>query len=125
MTEAQLRNAFDEARAIATIAGQEAIPTPMVVTEVDILDKPLENGKSWYVSEGVCGFAWVNIQPGTCKAARYAKKHFGAKKDYHGGVSIWVYDFGQSMTRKEAYARAFANTLRDHGITAYAQSRMD
>jgi hypothetical protein len=29
------------------------------------------------------------------------------------------------MEKKEAYASAFADVLRDEGIKAYAQSRMD
>jgi hypothetical protein len=44
---------------------------------------------------------------------------------YPTGYDIWVGGFGQSMARKEAYAGAFAKVLKDNGIDAYMQSRMD
>jgi hypothetical protein len=40
-------------------------------------------------------------------------------------MSLWVHQFDQSITRKEAYAAAYADTLRKHGIEAYAGSRLD
>ena len=40
-------------------------------------------------------------------------------------VEIWVGEFNQSVTRKEAYAQAFAEVLREAGVTAYASSRKD
>ena len=49
----------------------------------------------------------------------------GRKDSYYGGHTIWVSDFGQSVTRKENYARAFAKVLGDNGITAYNMSRLD
>jgi hypothetical protein len=47
------------------------------------------------------------------------------RKNYGGGYALSVQDFNQSLTRKEAYAHAFAKVLNDHGITAYTDSRMD
>ena len=49
----------------------------------------------------------------------------GRKDSYYGGWTIWVSQFGQSVTRKENYARAFAKVLGDNGITAYNMSRLD
>lgn len=48
-------------------------------------------------------------------------------RHYHGGTYIWVGGFGQSMQKKEAYARAFAAVVSEHvaGCSAYASSRMD
>lgn len=100
-------------------AGHTAMPTPMRVigaggTEV------------WQVSEGVCGFAWVNVKPGNSRIAKALVAANLARKDsYEGGVTVWVHEFNQSMARKEAYARAFAKVLTDAGIRAYASSRMD
>ena len=47
------------------------------------------------------------------------KNNIGRKDSYYGGWTVWVSDFGQSIARKENYARAFAKVLGDYGITAY------
>ena len=49
----------------------------------------------------------------------------GRKDSYYGGYTIWVSGFGQSVTRKENYARAFVKVLGDNGLTAYNMSRLD
>lgn len=92
-------------------AGNAAQCTPMVVGEV-------------VINDGVCGFAWVSFK-GNTAFGRYMKKIGQARKAYGGGLQVWIGAFGQSMTRKEAYASAFAATLRAAGIDAFADSRMD
>jgi hypothetical protein len=81
-----------------------------------------------------CGFAWVNVKPGTSRFARYAKalntnaRHLssGWRADsYYGGITLWVSDYGQNMQQKEAYTNAYAEVLRRHGIAATSNSRMD
>jgi len=115
-----------EAHSAGMAAGKAAIPTPMTVYEADGLsNRPKPGGKSWYVSEGVCGFAWVTIPDGRSSFARWAAKQKLGHKGYPKGFDLWVHQFGQSMTRKEAYARAYAKVLRDNGIDAYPRSRMD
>lgn len=114
----------------ADLAGRKAAdaltPTPMVVTDGDVLTgKPVPGARKFYVPEGVCGFAWVTVKPGNCGMARWLKKHKNASAGYYGGMELWIDAYGQSMERKEAYARAFANVLNDAGINAYAGSRMD
>lgn len=111
---------YETAHAAGMAAGYGSTPTPMVVSG----GVPGETPKSWYVSEGACGFAWVVVK-GTTPFARWAKKTGKASKHYPSGLSFWVSEFGQSMARKEAYAYAFAKVLTEHGITAYAGSRMD
>ena len=107
-------------------AGNGAIPQPMVVVEAGIFDEPIPGGNRWTVPEGVCGFAWINIRDARKGFARWAKKVGVGRTDrYFGGVTIWVSAFGQSMTRKEAYALAYAYVLQDAGINAYSNSRMD
>lgn len=99
-------------------AGDAAVPEGMLVTTLD--------GKGrWYVPDGLCGFAWVKVVPGTSSFARWLVKSGLAHKGYGGGVHIWISDFGQSVARKEAAARAIAKVLTDAGIKAYAQSRLD
>ena len=78
------------------------------------------------MSDGVCGFAWVNIKPARGKFVKYLKdNNIGRKDSYYGGYTVWVRGFGQSLARKESYARAFADVLTTNGIKAYAMSRMD
>jgi hypothetical protein len=114
----------------AEMAGMEAATattvTPMIVSQHE---NPFNDAspveKSWFVEGGVCGFAWVNIKPGNCPFANWMKKNKGAGKDYYGGTSYSIHEYGQSMTRKEAHARAFAGVLNESGIKAYCMSRMD
>jgi hypothetical protein len=117
---------YARAHAAGMAAGEAARPTPMVVTEHR---NPLDDSSPVIrtyapVMSGVCGFAWVTVRPATSSFARYLKAR-GHRRGYEGGIQIWVGEFGQSMERKEAYARAFAAVLREAGITAYAASRMD
>lgn len=73
-----------------------------------------------------CGFAWVNIKPGTSRFARWLKKKNYARTDsYYGGVTYWVATRTQCVMKKESYARAMAKVLTDAGFRAYAQSRLD
>ena len=116
---------YDKAHAAGMAAGAAAMPTPMIVgSPSTFLGNDVDPTKPvYYVSEGVCGFAWVTFK-GNTKWGAWAKKN-GASKAYPSGLWYWVSDFGQSMTRNEAYASAFAKVLNENGITAYANSRMD
>ena len=128
---------YDAIWTAADKAGRDAAaartPTPMVVQQHDNpMDDSSPVARSWYVPQGVCGFAWVTIRPGNSSFARYAAKHHGARKAYYGGVEVWVHAYGQSMELKEAYAEGFARSAQA-GLTAagdtttkvYSGSRMD
>ena len=109
-------------------AGNGCTPTPMVVGQPTTpLGNDIDYSKeTYYVSDGVCGFAWINIKPARGKFVKYLKDNdIGRKDSYYGGYTIWVSGFGQSLDRKSAYARAFAEVLNENGLTAYAMSRMD
>ena len=117
---------YDKAYAAGMAALKEACPVPMTVYEADLDGSPAPGGKSWYVSEGCCGFAWVKFYPGNSKLANFLKKKGYASPAYGGGVQVWVREGGQSMTRKEAFAEAFAQVFEDAGFEkVYAGSRMD
>lgn len=105
-----------EAHEAGMAAGRACAPAPMVVVDAD--------GGVYRVPDGVCGFAWVQLK-GNTPFGRWAKAIGVADKGYPTGLTIWVHEFGQSMTRKEAYARAYATVLRANGIDAHAASRMD
>ena len=119
---------YADAHAKGIAAGNGANPTPMIVgTPTTPLGNDIDYSKdTHYVSDGVCGFAWVNIKPARGKFVKYLKdNHIGRKDSYYGGYTVWVSDFGQSLARKESYARAFTKVLTDNGLTAYSMSRMD
>lgn len=106
---------YQEAYEAGMAAGTAVAPIPMTV---------VGGGKSFYVSEGACGFAWINV-PGNSAFGKFLKKEKGCRNDYPKGVAWWVGEFNQSMARKEAFAYAAAGVLQKHGIEAYGRSRMD
>lgn len=78
------------------------------------------------VMRGACGFAWVNVKPGTSRFARWLKANKLARPDSHyGGVTIWISDYNQSIYCKELHAVAMARVLQEAGINAWAMSRDD
>jgi len=126
-TPANFEALFYKADAAGMAAGEAATPTPMVVGSPSSLfgnDVALSK-PTYFVADGVCGFALVKIK-GNSAFGRWAKKAGKARPDYPSGLAISAAGrFNQSMQRKEAWANAFANVLSEHGIDAYAQSRMD
>lgn len=127
---------YVELLADAIVAGNKALaactPNPMIVTEHESPfddNSPVKN--SWYVADGACGFAWVNVK---CKGEGLkfinALKKLGKldrwrKDSYYGGYTFWVREGNQSIAKKEAFANAFADVLREAGINCYANSRLD
>lgn len=113
-----------EAHRKGMIALTHACPTPMGLIDCDIMGNPKPNARMYVVNEGACGFAWVAFK-GNTPWGRWAKKSGIARPKYGGGLQLWVSEGGQSVERKEAYANAYAKSLNDHGIEAYADSRLD
>jgi hypothetical protein len=110
---------------LAEQAGRDAvarcIPTPMIVRD------DMTGHVYAPVMDGVCGFAWVHVK-GNTKLAHVMEKRYGRSfgKDYPTGRSLWIHDYNQSMTKKSAYAHAYAKVLRDAGHDhVYADERMD
>ena len=102
---------YADAHALGVKAGNECNPTPMIVgTPTTPLGNDIDYEKDvHYVSDGPCGFAWINIKPARGKFVKFLKdNNIGRKDSYYGGYTIWVSGFGQSLDRKSAYARAFA-----------------
>ena len=117
--------AFAKAVAAGLAAGNRSEPVPMVVNEMAGMSNVVK--QSYYVSEGACGFAWVNVSPGNSPFANWLKKTGIARKSYYGGVDIWISDFGQSVDRKEACASAMAKVLQmELGMSSISSmSRLD
>lgn len=124
----KFQDIWEAAVAAGRAAGQASNPTPIhVVERQDPFDStsPIKRDYGIY-SEGACGFAWINVKPGTSAFARWLKKEGYARRDsYYGGVTIWISEYNQSMERKEAHAKAMAKVFEEHGIKAYAMSRLD
>lgn len=126
---------FEQIIAEAREAGLDAVNemiqkkqiVPMIVTQhSNMLDDNSPVKKEWYVADGVCGFAWINVRPATSRFAKWLKsQNIGSTDSYYGGITIWISEFGQSMQKKETYARAYAEVLRKHGFKAHMMSRMD
>ena len=113
------QNIYNQCHEAGMVALNEAVPSPITVTG---------HGQTFYEMEGLCGFAWISIKPGNSKLANEFKKlGVASKNHYAGGVDVWVREGGQSVTRKEAYASAFAKKLKElTGVERiYAQSRLD
>jgi hypothetical protein len=115
---------YTQARAAGLLAAQTTQVTPMIVNaHANPLDSNSEITRSYIVDDGVCGFASIVIK--NVKFANGLKKMNIGRKNYPSGYCVSVRDFNQSLTRKEAYAYAFAEVLRAHGVDAYIDSRMD
>ena len=130
MTATEMERIVREAEEAGEAAMEATRPTPMIVgTPQDLLDanSPIDyTQKTYYVPQGMCGFAWVNVRPGTSRFAKYLKSQgLGRTDSYYGGVTVWVRAGGQSFELKEAYARAYAGVLQAHGIKATSHSRLD
>jgi len=115
-----------KAEAAGTAAGTAVVPPAMIVgTPTSPFGSDIDYSKpTYYVSEGPCGFASIRF-PGNTAFGRWAKSSGLATPAYNGGLRIFVGFGGQSLARKEAYANAYAAVLRDAGVDAYIESRMD
>jgi len=118
---------YKEACMAGVKAAKETVPTPMQVIEREnLLDDSSPIIKSFLVSEGLCGVAWVNIKPGNSKFANFLKKNdLGLRDSYYGGVRITIFTHNQSYERKMIHAQAMAEVFVKHGIRAYADGRLD
>lgn len=117
-----------EAYAAGLVAVSAITPVPMVVgTPTTLLGNKLDYAKpTYYVADGVCGFAWINVRPRNSAFARWlVKTGRGESDNYEKAIVIPVGGFNQSLAKKEAYAQAYALALRSHDVKAYARSRLD
>jgi|SRR5439155_15059032 len=123
--QAEFAELYQQAHMAGMKAGLEHTPTPMVVYEADIEGNRLGPDHA-PVMDGVCGFAWIEVRPTRSTFGNWLRdSERGRYDDYRRCVTIWVGQFNQSMERKEKYAEAFTEVLRNGGIRASAYSRMD
>ena len=128
-TERQAAGLIERAETAAKAAFEAARSEAMLVGSAKSLfsDEIDFSQKTYVVNDGVCGFAWVNIQDGRSSFARQAKKLAGARKSYYGGMDIRpkAMGYSQSYERKLAACHAYAEILREAGIKAFADGRLD
>ena len=127
MSKVACEKLLERAHLMGMDAGRRVGVTPMVVgTPTELFGNEIDWDKSTYhVSDGVCGFAGVVIKPARGKFVSYLKSLGKGHSHYYGGFYVPVREFGQSMSRKEAYADAFAKVLTEEGMSCYVDSRMD
>ena len=127
MSKVACEKLLERAHLMGMDAGRASTPTPMIVgspstpfgSDIDY------SKKTYFVEGGACGFAGVVIKPARGKFVSYLKSIGIGNKHYYGGYYVSVREFGQSLTRKEAYAEAFAKVLGEVGMRCYVDSRMD
>ena len=119
---------FESAHEAGLKAGHEVGVSPMIVGSPSTpFGSDIDSSKpTYFVESGVCGFAGVVIKPARGKFVSYLKKMGLGWKHYYGGFYMTCREFGQSLTRKEAYCEAFAKVLSESGMSRiYVDSRMD
>ena len=87
------------AKAAANEAATTHVPEPMHVV-----------GYERPVMGGLCGFAWLEV-PGNRRLGRWLKTNVGFRKCYTGGLTLWCPLGTQSMSTKEAWCKAYAETF--------------
>jgi len=127
MSKVHCEKLLERAHLLGMDAGRRVGVTPMVVgTPTETFGSEIDySKKTYFVEGGVCGFAGVVIKPARGKFVSYLKSIGIGNKHYYGGYHVPVREFGQSLTRKEAYAEAFARALGEVGMRCYVDSRMD
>jgi len=121
---------FDTANRLGFEANQKFSPQPMIVGESKNLfsDEIDYNKPTYFVEDGVCGFASVIIKPANNRFAKWLVQTGKAYKSDMGGIYIWIHQYNQSMQRKEIHADAMAVYFKNmfpELKQCYVQSRMD
>lgn len=132
LSETEMETIIEQAHEAGAKASEKCVPVPMAVQESQFGEdfnpsKPYE-----IVEDGVCGFAWVSISPANSRFANFLKrKEIGRYSSYNKAVLISPlhgYNYTQSMQRKEAYCRAFADVIshaKMKRVNVYVESRLD
>lgn len=124
----------NEAHQAGVAAVERLNVVPMIVgEETSFLSGKIDYSKpTYFVEDGFCGFAWVNVYPenkGNTKLGKEERKLLETagfrKNEYERCHQLWISDYNQSMQKKEAYASAYAQVLCEYGFHAYSGSRLD
>lgn len=117
LTGAQFQHIYDAAHEAGYTAGKRAIPNSKFLAQPN-------GAKLWIEPRGECGMAWIAFS-GNTPWSKWCNEQGICDNDHPRGKRIWVHHFGQSYERKLAYAKAFAQTLKDNGINAFSCGMVD
>ena len=135
-TVVKTKSAYDilvEASEAAEAAVKACTPRPMIVGSPST---PLGNDvdptqQTWFVEGGVCGFASVVIKPARGTIVAELKKRGIGSAHYGGGYSFSSWQLAPSIRRDQSYERAVAaakgavEVLKNYGVNAYVDARID
>lgn len=110
---------WNEAIAAGYAAGDHMTPRPMVVQD------GFTGAVVDYVTEGLCGFAWVNVKGANKGFGRWLIQTGRAHRAYYGGAEVWISAHNQSYERKLKHAQVMAYVLKENGVECYASGRLD
>ncbi len=119
---------YDKAHKAGMEASAAITPTPMRVVQHAQPFNPLSAVVKDYgvINEGACGFGWVEIRPSRGGFATFCKKKgIGRYSEYSRCWMISSPLMTQSYERNVTYASAFSAVLREAGIDAFGNGRMD
>jgi len=113
---------YQAAHAAGLDAGKSAMPIPMVFEG----GVPGQKKTTYVVEDGPCGLVTIKLHSAS-NFAKFLIANKIAKKGFDWRVAnIFVYDFGQSLVRQEAYADAFVAVLKNAGIEkVFVSSHID
>jgi hypothetical protein len=90
----EFKNIYDTADNLAqgavddAISNGEIVPVTFVEHE-NMLDDNSPIKKTYFIQDGVCGFAWIKVRPANSRFAKWLIHSDLARKDeYYGGVNI-------------------------------------
>lgn len=124
---------YREACEAAEAAVAACTPRPMIVgSPTTPLGNDIDPNKpTYYVADGLCGFAWVVIRPARGPLVAWLKKQLIGRAAYGGGYDVRSWELATSTRSSQSYekgmaaARAAADVFQKYGIDAYANGRLD
>ena len=128
LEDKKFRNIWSLANKAANKAGSEVTPTPMRIGLTVGFGNQIVPGTEETINEGVCGFASLKLK-GRGKFAFWLKENGYARKGVYGGLHVPSYSLydnnTQSYERKVEAMGAASTVLREYGISAFVESRLD
>ena len=128
MSKLSMQSLYNQAHDAGVAAVEATRVVPMVVGQAkNVFGNEIDySQETYFVADGVCGFAWISVKPANSKFGKFLTENKLARRDsYEGGLRMPIMAFNQSLQKKEAYAYAFAKVLREAGVNARVESRMD
>ncbi len=118
---------YEDAHTAGSKAFTDCIPTPVTFGQAaGLTGSEMVPGTARVEPEGCCGWAGIVVRPARGPFVSFCKTNNIGTKHVYPGWSIPVrspFD-SQSIERREAYANAFVDVLRENGLRASMSSRL-